>query len=346
MSSQCLTNLANAGVNVSTCLVNGECKEENATYAVCACTSGLTGLDCDIKQVPFTWVLVFDGIFYFLVFFLWIFLAIRRYKQTAGKDYDLELLKGLETSHAWISQSFLLLYRFVVFCFVFGVHIYTMTGGGVPSEYKFYTIWNFITLITYFALGLGMSLMVQFKGKESIVNSAYWRFNAKLHYILLEIELPTALIVDIVVWAILLPSCGTPCPSLIQFSSFVEHLTNFFLMSGDFLLSRHAFDVRHWFFILALPTCYAIFHLFWTIDGQLPVYFFLDAASNFEPAWVVGVLLIHIAIFFFIWSISQCVLGRVPEDLDTEPSYPSKSLVPDDVSAPAADAENPKFQHA
>lgn len=120
--------------------------------------------------------------------------------------------------------------------------------------------------------------------------------------------------VDVVVWTILLPSCGTPCPSLVNFGSFIQHLINFPLMLGDFLLSRHAFDRHHFYFNLALPTSYAIFHLFFTIAndryGHQPVYFFMDASSPYQPAWIIGVLVIHVAIFFLVWAISTFCLRR------------------------------------
>jgi len=345
MTSTCVHFLSPA-VNLTTCLENGVCRALNATFSYCACNTDKTGTSCEFTVPNLVGVLVFDGLFYFSVFFVWVFLAIRRYRKTGGEDFEHALMRGVTPSHPSIfGLRILILYRFVVFGFTFGVHIFTLVGD--VAEYRFYTIWNFITLVTYFALGLGLSLVRYFKGEDGILGSKYWRFNAKLHYIFLEIELPNALIVDIVVWAILFPPCPAPC-SLIAFPSFVEHLSNSFLMSIDFLLASHAFDVNHWFFILAMPSSYAIFSLFWAVADQPPVYFFMDATDPFQPAWIIGVLLIHIFVFFLVWAVSRYVVRRKLPALDEKSD--TKSLVTHDSMAVAAeadqkfaDAENPQF---
>ena len=114
---------------------------------------------------------------------------------------------------------------------------------------------------------------------------------------------------------------------------------NFFLMMGDFLLSNHAINRAHFFYALALPTSYAIFHLCFTLAndkyGHQPVYFFLDASNPIQPAWIFGVLVIHLVLFFAIWAFSSYVLRRSVVDLN---------LVKDDKkSLMIADSENPAF---
>ena len=113
-------------------------------------------------------------------------------------------------------------------------------------------------------------------------------------------------------------------------------------MLTDFLLSRHAIDRRHYFYILAMPTSYAIFHLFWTMSrdatlGHIPVYFFMDASTPIQPAWVFGVLLIHIAFFYLVWAFSTFVLKR-KLNADFGDGSDTKALMGQ------VDAQNPGFQ--
>jgi len=189
-SPECLANLANS----TACIDNGgSCFVRNSTLSTCRCPSGRIGATCDAFRVPLQGIYIFNGIFYFCVFFFWIFLAWRRYRQTKGADFEAARLKGVLTSHPrYFGPRFLWLYRFVVFGFVFGVHMSEIVYNA-PGSYRFYTVWNFIVLNIYFALGLGLSTMSLWKGNEAVANSRYWSFNAALHYILLEVELPNTL---------------------------------------------------------------------------------------------------------------------------------------------------------
>ena len=87
-----------------------------------------------------------------------------------------------------------------------------------------------------------------------------------------------------------------------------------------------------------MPTCYAIFHLFYTIandqNGHQPVYFFMDASNSFQPAWIIGVLAIHVVMFFFVWAVSTfCLRRSLNQVFDT--SMDQRPLV--------MDTENPAF---
>jgi hypothetical protein len=116
-------------------------------------------------------------------------------------------------------------------------------------------------------------------------------------------------------------------------------LANFFLISGDFALSRHAFDRHHFHFNLALPTFYAIFHLIYTLandaNGHQFTYFFMDASTPIQPLWIFGVLVIHVALFFVVWAISTYVLKRKLENVYDEKDDKKALMI--------ADSENPSF---
>jgi hypothetical protein len=123
---------------------------------------------------------------------------------------------------------------------------------------------------------------------------------------------------------VLFPFCGSPCPSLVNYSSFFQHLINFFAILGDFVLCRYAINPEHFHYVLAWPTLYATFHLFYTLatdsGGHRPVYFFLDASSPLQPAWIIGVMLITIGAFFAIWGVSRFCFQRRVEKTEQRPS--------------------------
>ena len=142
--------------------------------------------------------------------------------------------------------------------------------------------------------------------------------------------------VDVVVWAILYNACPGGCQYLVNFSSLSQHMSNFFWMSIDFLLTQHAFDIRHFHFILLYPVSFAIFHFFWSLAGRPPIYFFMDPTDPFQPLWIIAVLFIHLFFFLFAYLISRYALKRLPVKLDGGKGD-RKELI-------THDAENPKFE--
>ena len=293
------------------------CTYVNSTSSRCACARGRTGEDCLELLQPLLYTQIFDGVFYLIVFILFVYLARRLYKKTQAKEFQLARARGATSHH--VNMKLVFVYRIFVLAFCLGVHLERIALL-FPVNYVFYTVWNFIALIVYFGIGAGLSGYALWKGPDALEESKYWRFNTNLHYILLEIELPNTLIVDFVTWALLLPSCGLPCPPLVNFSSLVQHLINFFFIAIDWVLcTKHAFDGRHWFFTLLLTAVYATFHLFLTIardpvEGHLPIYFFLDGSNPFQPLWIIGVLIIHVVMFTLVWAFSKYILKRRPAD--------------------------------
>lgn len=185
----CLANLANA----TQCLLNGRCRSKADNSSVCDCNPGRIGSYCQDLRLPLTWVYIFDGVFYFAVFAFWVFLAYRRYKVTKGEDFAAARLKGVLTSRPNVfGQKTLLAYRILILGFAFGVHIAGISQN-YPGQYKFYTVWNFITVVTYFGLGVALTSYSLWKGVDAIKDSPYMSFNASLHYLLLEVELPNTL---------------------------------------------------------------------------------------------------------------------------------------------------------
>jgi hypothetical protein len=295
---------------------NGHCKVINATLSKCDCPEGHKGIKCDELVQPLTYVYGISGTLYFICFFVSIFLAKQRYQETKGQEFDVAHVNSVTASKSSIPKWVLLGTRLATFIFAFGVHINNVKTN-VETAYMytwiFYTVWNFITVIIYFAFGTTLSFFaVVFPDMYS--TSPFLKKLSPIFLMLLHVELPNTMLVDIVLWAILYPTCGKPCPNMENFTSYVEHIINFFLMSFDFWLSSNVFSRRNVQYLVLYAACYAIFSMSWTLardsDGHRPIYFFLDASNPFQPLWVVGVMLIHLVFFYFIWAFSFYILKR------------------------------------
>ena len=189
LTAVCLENLQFQDV----CLQHGSCNYVSSNTSTCACDYLWKGGNCTIPNPALPGVFAFDGVFYFLVLVFFVFFLIRQRRKLNGEDFKDQRLKGVMPSHPkYFGLRFILLYRFVAFGYTCAVQIFSVVQGGA-LEYRFYTVWNFITIVVYFAIGLALTILTLRKGHEAIENSAYWQFNADLHYILLEIELPNTL---------------------------------------------------------------------------------------------------------------------------------------------------------
>ena len=58
--------------------------------------------------------------------------------------------------------------------------------------------------------------------------------------------------------------------SLLTFSSFIQHLTNVFVLGVDFFLSGVPVDFRHFFIMVVIVGLYAAFvQVFYILNGQV-----------------------------------------------------------------------------
>ena len=138
---------------------------------------------CEDLRVPLTWVYAVDAVLYIIVLLIFIFLTVRHYRKTRGSDFEEARFKGVLTSHPeYFGPKVLFAYRTIAGLFVFAVHIREMALSD-PRSYRFYTVWNFIVLIVYFAVGIALSLYSIVKGHDALAQSRYWKFNASLHYL-------------------------------------------------------------------------------------------------------------------------------------------------------------------
>jgi hypothetical protein len=97
-----------------------------------------------------------------------------------------------------------------------------------------YTVLNFYILTAYFGMGSVISWQLV-AGKLN--DSQPMTFLQRVHLVTLEVELPNAIMLDLVFWGLLVPmalAAGGDTSGLTNFFSFAQHLVNVFLIIGDY----------------------------------------------------------------------------------------------------------------
>lgn len=310
----CASNL----LNQTLCFSNGgECEVFNATLSSCLCPNGRKGDNCEELKVPLGWVY---GICYGLVItFVGIssFMSRRGYLKSQD-DYAANILKGTVTHHRIFNKQFLLVYRVCVFIWFFLTHVIQLAANGA-IVYAFYTIWNLILLIIYFAIGSALSGFDLFKGTEHAKNNAYFGRLATIHYIIFEVALPSALLVDFVLWALLYNSCKGGCTGLLNYYSIVQHIFNLVMIFIDMLICSYTLAWNHHWYIVIWMSLYGMFEMAFTLIrdstyGHAPTYFFFNMGSPFAPLWLIALVIVNIAFYYGLYFFTRYGLGRKFED--------------------------------
>lgn len=351
------------------CAVHGSCLVVNATYSSCSCDSGKKGPVCDQLVVPLASSYAICAILFVLIIFVALyFMCSPRYRARKMRAFQTELLLGVTPSHPKvIGDKMILALRVVVFGWFFGTHVYDISDTD-GTLWIYFTTWNFIVCIIYFAFGIFLSGLVISKGGryEAVAESPFASTIAKIHYGLLEFELPMTILVDVMLWGILYTACPGAllsrcldptatapvnvrvmqqltlalinsksktggCQSLVNYSGFIVHGAQFFAMSADFLLTKHSIRRDHVWLVLAWASIYGIFEIIWcrardATVGHAPVYFFLSMATSITPAWVIGVGVLHVVFYMLVNCVSRYALKRKETDGVEEEGGESKEV--------------------
>lgn len=327
--------------NSTVCEINGgTCGKLNETASRCSCPNGRMGIECADLVKPLTWVYGLTGTAFVLILIVSVAVAVRRYRATQGRDFEAAHHNAVKPRVATWPVWFIPVLRAALFIFVFAVHIEQL-GRSEPQGwlYIFYTVQNFILLVTYMGLGAAMSAVAALS-PTTYDTHPLMRLASATHYVILHIELPNTLLVDLVFWAILYPSCGGPCVALVNFTSVVQHASNVLICWVDYGSTSNIFSRWNLPFLVAYAGLYAVFHTIWTLArdstvGHAPVYFFLSAANPAQPLWIVGVMLLHALLYFVVWAVSRYGLKRIDDD---SLAARRTGFDPDGV-----DSGNPKF---
>ena len=206
----------------------------------------------------------------------------------------------------------LLAFRASVFAVTFYMLLQSTFYEG-PQCLRFFTVWNFIALVAFFALGTALSCSCCREiALVRAVPSKSHRLAAAAHHMLLEVQLPMAAMITLVVWLILYPYDAEHDPSLFWYvrytnlTSLTMHGMNLVFMLCEFAIDALHLEPSHFGLVLAWGMLYALFNglqTFWTHDT---VYFFMDFTIAKSPAVCVCLTLLMAIVF-----AAACALSRL-----------------------------------
>lgn len=207
------------------------------------------------------------------------------------------------TSVWHISPHALLLFRASVFAVSFWMLLQSTFYEGPPCL-RFFTVWNFIALVIFFALGTALSCsccrdiaLMRPRPSES------HRIAAVAHHLLLEVELPMSAMITLVVWLVLAPYDAAHDPSLYWYARYTNltsltmHGVNLIFMLLEFGLDALHVEPAHFGLVLAWGMLYALFNglqAYWTHDT---VYFFMDFTLVKTPFVAAALIVLMAAVF-------------------------------------------------
>ena len=216
-----------------------------------------------------------------------------------------------------------LIWRVVVFLFSFVTLVgFTFQGDAAyPGQSRawglsYFTVWNWMLLNVYFAVGVAVSVVRTFMpervpelvGDASVkaVEPARTRSLKTLftaHHLIGEVEVPASLFVALVVWCYLAPFSGD-FASWTTFSSVAQHAVNAITCHIDFWLAGWRFNKFHW----PAPVMWVAIYMFWHLIANqvvgLMAYPIMYTNSPSFIAFSVGFALLIVLVFWAYYGLS------------------------------------------
>jgi len=222
------------------------------------------------------------------------------------------------------SWSFWMLFGFRGATAVYAAYIFigSLTGGFIQGL-AFFTMWNYCMFTLYFLFVFIASAVFLVKTMMSDKNLAHsvaksyidedeeprliLRVAAKTLWIAFEICCTLVFLVDITVWAILLPNAedtnsGSTVGDIVNFYSFNVHASNALFMMFEMFWNRLSFTPSHLLFVLLWALVYAMWSWVWFAWKGLWVYFFVDTEQNTAAGWYLLLLAMHSVFFFMVYG--------------------------------------------
>eukprot|EP00192_Tetraselmis_astigmatica_P018134 CAMPEP_0117664302 /NCGR_PEP_ID=MMETSP0804-20121206/9140_1 /TAXON_ID=1074897 /ORGANISM="Tetraselmis astigmatica, Strain CCMP880" /LENGTH=248 /DNA_ID=CAMNT_0005471511 /DNA_START=336 /DNA_END=1079 /DNA_ORIENTATION=+ len=150
------------------------------------------------------------------------------------------------------SPAFLFVYRWLCLLYISYVCLEQITRIRSLRIYKFYTVWNWYLLLSYFALAAGWSLqwMNRLPLNQHSLQRNQWK-NSRRHWtvVLLHVNLTTVFIVNTFTWLVLVPmmlsnpdTADKAKQMFFTFTSYNQHGVNSLLILGDLMLNAIPFQ--------------------------------------------------------------------------------------------------------
>jgi len=207
----------------------------------------------------------------------------------------------------WSSVPPLALFIFRTIAFLYNLSV--QIGGFFVfdiGQLQYFTIWNYCLLVLFFGMGAVVSGLACFaKSNPDDPPNLFHKF----FIVTYQICLTLVVIVDTVLWGILYPlakKANEDHPGsfdmyiILNFFSYNQHGINFVWLLIEFLLNDLPFFPVHVFCVLLWAACYAIFAWIFNSFTDWWAYPFLETRVPESPLWYIGLLAIHV-IIFFVW---------------------------------------------
>lgn len=202
-----------------------------------------------------------------------------------------------------VSPMYLTCFRFIVLLYFIGIQLYSFYKNGT-HPLLFYTTWNFILQIVYFAVVSYLSWQIQRDRQvaQSIVHAAF---------ILFDVCFTCSFLVATVLWFILYPmykKAGTEA-QVFTFTSYTQHGINVLVLLIEFAMNQFEIQPVHAAFVVYWPTIYALFAWIVHSENSFWPYPFMEVREPYSPLWYLGLLIAHLC-FFSIALLASTLKSR------------------------------------
>ena len=218
---------------------------------------------------------------------------------------------------AAVSPMLLLCLRGIIFVYCLVILVWSTLEQGIGCL-KYFTVWNFIALTTFF--GLGTALSFSSHGWQPPCGEHHKA--AAAHQVLLTVELPMSCLVTFVVWLVLYPvEYGEDAAYAQQqdfnLASFTMHAVNVIVMLLEFCLDGLHIEPQHLGIVVTWSLTYAVFNPLQAIWTHDPVYFFMDFQLPTAPLAALLSSLLICLLFAMACALSRLkwwLVGGLPSD--------------------------------
>lgn len=245
----------------------------------------------------------------------------------------------------------LLVFRLSVAVYMLCINISCAVEEGPERAFNYFTIWSWSLLSVYFLLASSATALhlVSRRGealREACRNDGRWRHRlARVNQIVFATASASALMLDITLWGVLLPTDTTPShPDILNFCSYNQHAGNLLLIGLEMLANNidvHFCDI---FISMMWPVVYAC----WTLirvgsnpktriclteqraectDSGILVwpYFFMDTSHAFAVLWYLGLFAFFCLAYVPIVYLARCSGGRGAQAIPSENGHACSS---------------------
>jgi hypothetical protein len=191
----------------------------------------------------------------------------------------------------YISPTAMMLLRLVYLLYSIAAQIYLFYDQGAYML-KFFTVWNYLLQMSYFALAIVVRLTSRRAGDQAGTL-------CKLVFVIGEVNVSMVILVAIVLWGLLYPTGDSHSKHELQgFYSISAHAMNVGAVGLEFLFNRMCVVRSHIVVMLLWMALYGLFAVIYELAGGYRPYFFLDIYAASTIIWFAGIMVFGIACYF------------------------------------------------